>query len=67
MRRIPLQRIRLSDVPERVRVAAARREAKTTHDSDEAASLLLAALFPSDKAYFVRADAEADPELRAAA
>jgi hypothetical protein len=66
MRRIPLQRIRLSDLPFEVRVAAARREARTASDAEEASGLLLAALFPSDKIYFVRADAEPDVELRAA-
>lgn len=62
MKREPLIRVRLSDVPFEKRMAAARRECQQAENDAERDKIMFAAMFPSDTAYFVRADA-----LRAAA
>lgn len=55
--------VKLTEIPRDQRLQAARRVAR--EGSEEPANLITAALFPSDKIYFVRAQAAA--ELPAAA
>lgn len=57
--------VKLSEIPLEQRLSAARRCARECHDSDETCSVIVAAMFPSDKIYFVRAQAAG--ELPAAA
>lgn len=52
-----LRAIKLTEIPQEERLRAARRAARDAHDDQETCSLLVAALFPSDKIYFVRAQA----------
>lgn len=56
--------VRLTEIPLEVRCAAARREGAEATD-EERASLLVVALFPSEKIYWIRG--EAYDEARAAA
>jgi hypothetical protein len=63
MKRAPLTPIRLTEIPFSTRMSAARRECQQATDDSEREEIMFAALFPSDKLYWVRAD---EP-LRAAA
>lgn len=65
MKLMKLTRVRLTDIPFEKRMAAARRESNAAADDEERSDLILAAMFPSDKAYYVYT-ADAGP-LRAAA
>lgn len=56
--------VKLTEIPAKDRLSAARRAARA-HPEEEPANLLLAAIAPSDKIYFVRAQAAG--ELPAAA
>ena len=58
--------VRLTDIPFEERMRAAQRAAKEScHSQDETCSVMVAAINPSDKIYFVRAQAAG--ELPAAA
>jgi len=61
---MPLTPIRLADVPFEQRMSAAREAARDCHTPKEAHELLAAALFPSERVYWVRSEVA---EQRAAA
>ena len=48
--------VKLTEIPAKDRLSAARRAAKA-HPEEEPTDLLLAAIYPSDRIYFVRAQA----------
>ncbi len=56
MKRAPLTSIRLTEIPFTQRMAAARRECRQAADDSEREEIMMAALFPSDKLYWVRVD-----------
>lgn len=45
--------VRLTDIPEQTRLAAARVAVRTEVDPNERQAILFAALFPSDTVYFI--------------
>lgn len=50
--------VKLTEIPLEQRIRAARRAVKEScHSDEETCSVLVAAMFPSDKIYFVRAQA----------
>lgn len=49
--------VRLTDIPPQLRLRAAHQLLKGVKDGDEAQELLAAAISPSDRTYYVRADA----------
>lgn len=60
--------VRLDEIPYEKRMTAARLAARECNDEDEANEVLLAALFPSSRVHWVRAQAvELVESLRAAA
>lgn len=65
MKRMRLTPVKLSEIPFERRMAAARVEARNAVTDTERGEILMAAMFPSDKVFWVKAD-EAEP-LRAAA
>lgn len=61
-----LRAVKLTEIPVADRLRAARVAARTlAHDGEETTDLLAAALFPSDKTYWVRAQAEPETLLAA--
>lgn len=63
MKRARLTPVRLTEIPFEKRMAAARRECREAADDAERDEIMFAAMFPSDKLYWV----EAPDELRVAA
>lgn len=54
MKRVPLTPVRLTDIPFSERMHAARLATKEAVDDAERDAILFAALFPSDKLYWVK-------------
>ena len=59
-----LRAVKLTEIPLEQRLSAARVAVRSLYQEQDGADILAAALFPSDRTYWVRAQAE--PELRAA-
>ena len=59
MKRKPLRRVRLSDVPVHQRIVAARLVVRQS--PADASEIIAAALFPSDTIYYVCAEDESAP------
>ncbi len=56
MKRRRLRPVRLTDVPFEKRTSAARRAAVDASDDNERSAIITAALFPSDKVFWVYVD-----------
>lgn len=56
MTRTRLVPVRLSEIPFNKRMAAARLEAREAADDNERAEIIMAAMFPSEKVYWVKAE-----------
>jgi len=57
VKRVRLVSVRLSEIPLDERMAAARVECLLAETDDERAAIFLAAMFPSDRVYYVPAAA----------
>lgn len=66
MKRVPLKRVRLSEIPFDRRMIGARVALRHAESPEERQDIMIAALFPSDRVYYVSAASD-DEQLRAAA
>jgi hypothetical protein len=60
MKRCKLTPVRLTEIPFNQRMSAARRAAREAADDNERGEIMMAALFPSDKLYWVKTPIEFD-------